>query len=159
MTKFYDFKADLNSGEEVSMEKYKGSVVLVVNTASECGFTPQYDGLELIYEKYHDKGFEVLAFPCNQFGGQEPGTDADIQSFCTTKFNLKFDLFKKVDVNGESAHPLFEYLKNEKPGLMGSKKIKWNFTKFLVDKDGKVLERYAPQTKPEDIAKDIEELL
>ncbi|MCC5813661.1 MAG: glutathione peroxidase [Leptospira sp.] len=155
----YDFTVNNNKGEEVSLADYKGKALLIVNTASKCGFTPQYEGLQQVYDKYKDQGFEVLAFPCNQFGSQEPGTDSDIQSFCNLNYSTKFPLFKKIDVNGENAHPLFNFLKEQAPGLMGLKDIKWNFTKFLVDKNGKVLKRYASITKPESIQKDIEDVL
>ena len=131
-------------------------MLLIVNIASKCGFTPQYKGLEALYEKYKDRGFAVLGFPCNQFGEQEPGTEAEIAEFCELNYGVTFPMFSKIDVNGEDAHPLFKYLKSMKKGLLGSEAIKWNFTKFLVDKDGKVVERYAPTTKPEDLENDIE---
>lgn len=155
----YDFKVKQNNGEEISLEKFKGKVLLIVNTASACGFTPQYAGLQELYDKYKDKGLEVLAFPCNQFGAQESGSDEEIKKFCDLKFNIKFPLFSKIEVNGDGAHPLFNYLKDQQPGLMGTKAIKWNFTKFLVDKEGKVIERFAPKTKPADIAPAIDKLL
>ena len=135
------------------------TVVLVVNTASKCGFTPQYDGLEKLYEKYRERGFVVLGFPCNQFGAQEPGDEAEIAQFCSLKFNVSFPMFAKIDVNGESTHPLYQFLKAEKPGLLSTEGIKWNFTKFLVDRSGKVVERYAPTTKPEDLNEAVEALL
>lgn len=160
MTKtLYDYQATLNNGQEVKFEEYKNKVLLIVNTASKCGFTPQYEGLQSIYTKYKDQGLEVLGFPCDQFGHQEPGSDSEIEQFCSLKFNVDFPLFKKIDVNGNNASPLYEFLKTAAPGLLGSKGIKWNFTKFLVDKDGKVVSRYAPTTKPQDIAGDIEALL
>lgn len=154
----YEFNALNNKGEEVALKDYQGKVLLIVNTASKCGFTPQYAGLQDLYKKYEGK-LEVLAFPCNQFGSQEPGDDSEIAEFCDLQFNISFPLFSKVDVNGDGTHPLFKYLKEEAPGLLGSKKIKWNFTKFLVDKEGKVVNRYAPTTKPEELVKDIEKLL
>ena len=155
----YGFKVKDIKGQEVSMEKYKGKTLLVVNTASKCGYTPQYDGLEDLYEKYGPKGLEVLGFPCNQFGGQEPGDEKQISEFCETRFNIKFPMFSKVDVNGSNTDPLWAHLKAEAPGLLGSEAIKWNFTKFLIDADGKVITRYAPATEPSEIAPDIEKLL
>ena len=154
----YDFKVLNNKGEEVSLEQYKGKVLLIVNTATGCGFTPQYKGLEDLYLKHHEEGFEVLDFPCNQFAGQAPGSDEAIHEFCTLKYNTTFPRFKKINVNGKEEAPLYTYLKSQKKGALGSR-IKWNFTKFLVDKEGNVVERYAPTTKPEDIEKDIEKLL
>ena len=154
-----DFTAKLPNGEEQSLADKQGKVLLVVNTASKCGFTPQYDGLEALYRKYKDQGFEVVAFPCNQFGAQEPGNAEEIQNFCKLTYDVTFPLMAKVDVNGPSAAPLYDWLKSEAPGLMGSKSIKWNFTKFLIDRDGKVVRRYAPTDKPEGLAKDIEKLL
>ena len=153
----YDYKVKTRKGDMVSLESFKGKVLLIVNTATGCGFTPQYEGLEKLYQKYHDKGFEILDFPCNQFAGQAPGTDDEIHEFCTLKYNITFDQFAKIDVNGKNADPLFTYLKNEKHGLL--KNIKWNFTKFLVDKDGNVVDRFEPTTKPEDIDSKISELL
>ena len=155
----YDFSATSLSGERADLAATKGKVLLVVNTASKCGFTPQYDGLEKVYEKYRDQGFEVLGFPCNQFGGQEPGENADIAQFCTKNYGVAFPMFEKVDVNGDDAHPLFKWLKAQAPGLLGTKDIKWNFTKFLVDRNGKVVDRYAPTTRPDAISGDIEKLL
>lgn len=155
----YDYKFENAKNQEVSMDQYKDKVLLIVNTASECGFTKQYEGLEKLYEKYQGQGLEVLGFPCNQFGGQESGTDEQIQEFCQMKFRIKFPVFKKIEVNGENTHPLYQYLKDAAPGLLGSKKIKWNFTKFLVDKSGKVSKRYASTTTPESMVKDIEKLL
>ena len=154
----YDFKVLNNKGEDTSLEVYKGKVLLIVNTATGCGFTPQYKGLEELYLKYHEQGFEVLDFPCNQFAGQAPGSDEEIHEFCTLKYNTTFPRFKKIKVNGKEEDPLYTYLKSQKKGALGSR-IKWNFTKFLVDKEGKVIERYAPTTKPEEIAQDIEKLL
>jgi glutathione peroxidase len=153
----YEFSAVNNKGEEVSLSAYKGKVLLIVNTASACGFTPQYKELEEL-RKEHKDHFEVLAFPCNQFGSQEKGTDTEIAQFCDLNFNISFPLHSKVDVNGSGTHPLFEYLKTELPGLMGSKKIKWNFTKFLIDKSGKPIKRYAPTTTPKGIEADIKKL-
>jgi len=154
-----DFVATLPDGEEVDLAEKRGKVLLVVNTASKCGFTPQYDGLEALWRKYGPRGFEVLAFPCNQFGAQEPGTAEEIESFCKLNFGVSFPLMRKVDVNGAKADPLFEWLKSEAPGVLGTKAIKWNFTKFLIDRDGKVVRRYAPTDKPASLEKDIEALL
>ncbi len=159
MATIADFTAQLPNGEEVSLVDKLGKVLLIVNTASKCGFTPQYDGLEALWRKYRDRGFEVIAFPCNQFGGQEPGTADEIAEFCKVNFGLSFPLMAKVDVNGDDAMPLYTWLKSEAPGLLGSKGIKWNFTKFLIDRQGKVVRRYAPTDKPEGLEKDIEELL
>ena len=155
----YEHPITLNNGEQTTLEQYKGKVLLIVNTASKCGFTPQYEGLETLYKKYHNNGFEILGFPCDQFGHQEPGSDEDIAQFCSLNFGVSFPLFKKTNVNGPDANPLFEELKKEAPGLLGTKRIKWNFTKFLVDSQGKVLKRYAPTVKPEAIEKDIVKLL
>jgi glutathione peroxidase len=155
----YDFSARSIEGKDRPLSDYKGKAVLIVNVASECGYTPQYAGLEALYRKYKDRGFEVLGFPCNQFGAQEPGTEEQIKSFCETRFDVSFPLFAKIDVNGPSTHPLYEFLKAAEPGLLGTEAIKWNFTKFLVAKDGSVRKRYAPQTKPEAIAADIEAAL
>ncbi len=154
-----DFTAKLPNGEEMSLADKLGKVVLVVNTASKCGFTPQYDGLEALWRKHKDQGFEVIAFPCNQFGGQEPGSADEIAEFCKVNFGLSFPLMGKIEVNGGGAAPLYEWLKSEAPGLMGSKSIKWNFTKFLIDRSGKVVRRYAPTDKPEGLEKDIAKLL
>ncbi|NCN08736.1 MAG: glutathione peroxidase [Leptospira sp.] len=154
----YDFSVPTSSGEQ-SLSDYKGKAVLIVNTASRCGYTPQYKGLQAIYEKYNKDGFEVLAFPCNQFGEQEPGDDSEIKSFCDMNYSITFPIFKKVEVNGKTAHPLYNYLKEQAPGLLGLKDIKWNFTKFLVDKDGNVIKRYAPMTEPSEIEADIKKLL
>jgi len=146
-------------GSEADLSAYAGQVLLIVNTASQCGFTPQYEGLEALHRKYRDRGFAVLAFPCNQFGAQEPGDAAEIANFCKLSYDVTFPVFGKIDVNGPGAAPLFRHLKSEAKGLLGSEGIKWNFTKFLVDREGKVVDRYAPQTKPEALAKDIEKLL
>ncbi|MBT2292354.1 glutathione peroxidase [Paenibacillus albidus] len=155
----YDFEAQTLRGEEESLAKYKGKVVLVVNTASKCGFTPQYKGLQEVYEKFKDRGFEVLGFPSNQFAGQEPGQSGEIEEFCQINYGVTFPMFEKVDVKGEEAHPLFQYLSKEAPGVLGSKSIKWNFTKFLVDQEGRVLKRFAPKTTPDQIEADIAKLL
>ena len=154
----YDFKVRNAKGVEVPMTEYQGKVLLIVNTATGCGFTPQYEGLQNLYDKYKDKGLEILDFPCNQFGHQAPGTEEEIQEFCTLKYKTTFPLFAKIDVNGKNAATLFTYLKNQKGGFLGDD-IKWNFTKFLVSRDGKVVERYAPVTKPEKIENDILKLL
>jgi glutathione peroxidase len=159
MPSIYDFSVDDIHGKKVALDKYKDKVMLIVNTASKCGFTPQYKGLEELYEKFHGKGLEVLGFPCNQFGSQEPGTEAEIAQFCELNYGVTFPMFAKVDVNGSSAAPLYKYLKAEKPGLLGSEAIKWNFTKFLVDRKGNVLARYAPNDTPESMAGDIEKVL
>jgi glutathione peroxidase len=159
MSNIGDFSVQGIAGETVDLAQYAGSVVLVVNVASQCGFTPQYEGLQALYEQYKDRGLVVLGFPCNQFGAQEPGNEAEILDFCTTKFNVSFPLFAKVDVNGENAAPLFTWLKGEKPGLLGIEAVKWNFSKFLLDKQGKVVDRFAPMTKPEDLSAEIEKLL
>lgn len=155
---FYDFKVKDSKGGLVDMSVYKGKVLLVVNTATGCGFTPQYKGLQALYDKYNAQGFEVLDFPCNQFGHQAPGSDAEIGQFCTLNYGTTFPRFAKVDVNGDNAEPLFKYLKRCKGGFLGSR-IKWNFTKFLVSRDGEVVERYAPMTAPEKIEDDIKALL
>jgi glutathione peroxidase len=154
----YDLSAELNNGRNKSLGDYKGKVLLIVNTASKCGFTPQYEGLQSLYEKYKDRGLEVLGFPCDQFGHQEPGTNDEIKSFCQTNYGVSFPLFAKVEVNGVDAHPLYKLLKSKKGGLLGDN-IKWNFTKFLVDKKGNVVERYAPTTPPVSIEPEIEKLL
>jgi glutathione peroxidase len=159
MTTIADFTVATNRGEDLDLKDKLGTVLLVVNTASKCGFTPQYDGLEKLYQDYKDRGFEVLGFPCNQFGGQEPGNADEIAEFCKVNFGVTFPLMAKVDVNGPDASPLFDWMKSEKKGLMGSTSIKWNFTKFLVGRDGKVVKRYGPQDTPAAIAKDIEKLL
>ena len=154
----YDCKVKNRSGEDVSISDYKGKVLLIVNTATGCGFTPQYEGLEKLYKEYHDKGLEILDFPCNQFGNQAPGTADEIHEFCQLKYNTSFDQFAKIDVNGENEEPLYTFLKGAKKGLINSN-IKWNFTKFLVDKEGNVVERYASTVTPEKIEKKIVELL
>jgi glutathione peroxidase len=155
----FDFKAKSLDGKEIDLKQFQGKVLLIVNTASQCGFTPQYKELEEVYRQFKDKGVEVLGFPCNQFGRQEPGTAEEIGAFCERNFGISFPLFDKIDVNGDEAHPLFKYLKSEAPGLMGTEAIKWNFTKFLIRKDGTVYKRYAPQTAPMELMKDIEKLL
>jgi glutathione peroxidase len=155
----YDFSANSLEGQPVSLSTFKDKVLLIVNTASQCGFTPQYQGLQSIYNKFEKQGFAVLGFPCNQFGQQEPGSATEIQSFCETRFGVTFPLFEKVDVNGSDAHPLFKYLTKSAPGIFGTEGIKWNFTKFLVDRSGKVVKRYPSTTKPEEIEKDIQALL
>ncbi|MBL4909967.1 MAG: glutathione peroxidase [Alteromonadaceae bacterium] len=155
----YQFDVKNNLGEEVSLEQYQGKTLLIVNTASACGFTPQYQGLQALYEKYQQQGLEILAFPCNQFGKQEKGSNEEIKSFCDLRFNIKFPLFDKVEVNGDNAHPLYNYLKAQAPGILGSKGIKWNFTKFLINNEGKVIKRFAPTVKPEALTADIEKLL
>ncbi|MDT0508246.1 glutathione peroxidase [Novosphingobium sp. MMS21-SN21R] len=154
-----DFKARKPNGEVIDLADKQGKVLLVVNTASKCGFTPQYDGLEDLWKRYGKSGFEVLAFPCNQFGAQEPGSADEIESFCKVNFGLSFPLMAKIEVNGSGADPLYDWLKSEAPGVLGTKAIKWNFTKFLIDRDGKVVRRYSPTDKPASIAKDIEKLL
>ena len=159
MAGIYDFAVKDIHGKTVKLAAYKGKPLLIVNTASKCGFTPQYKGLEALYEKLHGQGLEILGFPCNQFGEQEPGSEAEIESFCEVNYGVTFPMFAKIDVNGDGAAPLYKFLKKEKPGLLGSEAIKWNFTKFLVDRDGKVVERYAPNTEPAAIAGDIEKLL
>ena len=159
MTDIYDFKVDSLSGAPVDLSQYRGKVLLIVNTASKCGFTPQYKGLETIYEQFKDKGVEVLGFPCNQFGRQEPGAAAEIGAFCEKNYGVTFPIFAKIDVNGDATHPLFEHLKSKASGILGTESIKWNFTKFLVKKDGSVYKRYAPKTLPEEMIGDIEELL
>lgn len=158
-TSIYDFTVNRLDGAPGALAAFRGKVLLIVNTASKCGFTPQYKGLEEIYLKYRDQGFEVLGFPCNQFGAQEPGTAEEIGTFCEKNYGVTFPLFEKIDVNGEHVAPLYQYLKKAAPGLLGSEGIKWNFTKFLVNKDGTVIDRFAPQTKPESFAADIEKLL
>jgi glutathione peroxidase len=151
MTDIYAFEAVDIKGNNVNLADYRGKVVLVVNTASKCGFTPQFAGLEKLYEKFRDRGFAVLGFPCNQFGKQDPGNNGQIEEFCQLNYGVSFPMFAKIDVNGPETHPLFQHLKTSVPGIFGSENIKWNFTKFLVDKNGKVIERFAPLTKPEDI--------
>ena len=153
------FTAERLQGGTQSLADYDGKVLLIVNTASKCGFTPQYEGLEALFQRYGVRGLLILGFPCNQFGGQEPGDAPEIAEFCQTNYGVSFPMFARIDVNGDNAHPLFQHLKSSAPGLLGSEAIKWNFTKFLVNRDGKVVERYAPATTPEAIAKDIEALL
>lgn len=159
MTSLSDFSASTPSGEDAPLSAYAGQVVLVVNTASQCGFTPQYEGLESLYRDYKDKGFAVLGFPCNQFGGQEPGNAEEIASFCKLTYDVTFPLLAKIEVNGANTTPLYAWLKKQAPGLMGSEAIKWNFTKFLVDRNGQVVERFAPTTKPDALRGAIEKLL
>jgi glutathione peroxidase len=159
MTSIYDFSAKTLQGKEVSLGDYRGKALLIVNTASKCGFTPQYEGLEKLYEKLRDRGLTILGFPCNQFGHQEPGSAEEIGSFCALNYGVSFPMFDKVDVNGPATHPLFDYLKSQQPGILGTRNIKWNFTKFLVDKTGKVVDRFAPLTKPGDIEKSIQKVL
>ncbi len=159
MTSIYDFVALDASGKEVELRSFSGQVLLIVNTASNCGFTSQYAGLEALQNKYCNHGFTVLAFPCNQFGGQEPGTDSEIENFCDLNYGTSFPLFSKIRVNGASSHPLFHHLRENAPGLLGSRRIKWNFTKFLISKDGRILRRYAPFTRPESIETFIKALL
>nr|MBL8411455.1 glutathione peroxidase [Dechloromonas sp.] len=158
-TSIYDFKATLLNGDEVSLDTWRGKVLLIVNTASQCGFTPQYAELESLYRKLQARGLVVLGFPCNQFGCQEPGDAAAIGQFCQINFGVTFPLFAKIEVNGESAHPLYTYLKHAASGVLGTEAIKWNFTKFLVNREGQVVERYAPATRPEDLNETIEALL
>ncbi len=155
----YDYNAVTLDGEERSLADFKGKVLLIVNTASKCGFTPQYKGLQALYQRYKDRGLVVLGFPCNQFGHQEPGDEVEIGAFCEKNYGVDFPMFAKIDVNGSDAHPLYRYLKSEAPGLLGSEGIKWNFTKFLVDREGRVIRRYAPKDKPEALAADIEKAL
>ena len=155
----YDLSFTNNRGEQVSLSEYSGRPVLIVNTASKCGFTPQYDGLQQLHEEFKDRGLVVLGFPCDQFGHQEPGNADEIRNFCSLTYDVSFPMFAKVEVNGSDAHPLWKWLKDEKGGLLGSEAIKWNFTKFLVGRDGRVLKRYAPTDKPESIARDIEKAL
>jgi glutathione peroxidase len=159
MTSLYDIEATTLEGAPASLRDYAGKVLLIVNVASKCGFTPQYAGLEALYEKYAGQGLAILGFPCNQFGGQEPGAESEIAAFCSATYGVSFPMFAKIDVNGEKAHPLYRLLKREAPGLLGSEAVKWNFTKFLVDRDGKVVRRYAPTDTPQSLEKDIEALL
>jgi len=155
----YDYSAKTLDGQDASLADYRGQVLLIVNTASKCGFTPQYEGLEALYREYKDKGFTVLAFPCNQFGAQEPGNAEEIANFCSLTYDVTFPVLAKIDVNGPAAHPLYAYLKHEQKGLLGTEAIKWNFTKFLIGRDGEVVERFAPTTKPEDLKQAVEALL
>ncbi|MTV38297.1 glutathione peroxidase [Duganella radicis] len=159
MSTIFDLSADSLSGQPVNLSQYKGKVLLIVNTASKCGFTPQYQGLEQVYQQFKERGVEVLGFPCNQFGAQEPGNADEIGAFCEKNYGVSFPLFAKIDVNGEHAHPLFQKLKKDAPGILGTEGIKWNFTKFLIRKDGTVYDRYAPTTKPAELIADIEKLL
>jgi len=159
MNTLFDITADGLDGQPVNLSQYKGKVLLIVNTASKCGFTPQYKGLEAVYQQFKERGVEVLGFPCNQFGAQEPGDADAIGAFCEKNYGVTFPLFAKIDVNGEHAHPLFQKLKKDAPGILGTEGIKWNFTKFLIRKDGTVYNRYAPATKPEELISDIEKLL
>jgi glutathione peroxidase len=155
----YDYSATRLDGTEESLDRYRGQVLLIVNTASQCGFTPQYAGLEALYDNLHHAGLTVLGFPCNQFGAQEPGAEAEIGQFCQKNYGVTFPMFAKIEVNGLGAHPLYKYLKDAKPGLLGSENIKWNFTKFLIDRNGEPVARYAPQTKPEELVEPIRTLL
>jgi len=155
----YDFSAPLLDGTPVTLDRFRGRVLLIVNTASQCGYTPQYAGLEDLYRSYKERGLEVLGFPCNQFGAQEPGSAQQIGAFCEKNYGVSFPMFEKIEVNGPAAHPLYQYLKGERSGIFGTEAIKWNFTKFLVDRHGHVVDRYGPGTEPKDIAKEIEPLL
>ena len=155
----YNFSCTNLNGEETSLSDYSGTALLIVNTASKCGFTPQYQGLQDLYKEYSEKGLEILGFPCNQFGRQEPGSDEEISLFCSTKYDVTFPLFSKIEVNGPAAHPLFKFLTSSKPGLLGSEKIKWNFTKFLINKSGEPIKRFSPRTPPEQLSSDITDLL
>lgn len=159
MAEIYDFDAAALDGSPVDLADYRGKVLLIANVASKCGFTPQYEGLEELYRQYKDEGFEILGFPCNQFGAQEPGDASEIASFCSTTYGVSFPMFEKIDVNGADAHPLYKWIKGQKKGLAGSRDIKWNFTKFLVDRDGNVTARFGPQDKPEAIAKHVAKLI
>ena len=159
MKTIYDFNVKTIDGKETTLAPYKGKVMLIVNVASKCGYTYQYDGLQALYEKYKEKGLVVLGFPCNQFANQEPGTETDIQNFCRVNFGVTFPMFSKIDVNGKDTHPLYVYLKSKQPGLLGTETIKWNFTKFLVDKKGDVVSRFGSSTKPEELEDEIETLL
>lgn len=159
MQNIYDFNLKTIDGKETTLAPYKGKVMLIVNVASKCGYTSQYDGLQALYEKYKDKGLVVLGFPCNQFANQEPGSEEEIQNFCRVNFGVTFPMFSKIDVNGDNTHPLYQYLKSQQPGILGTEAIKWNFTKFLVDKEGKVLNRFSSSTKPKELEKEIETLL
>jgi glutathione peroxidase len=159
MSSLYDIEVQTIRKQPQKLSDYQGKVLLVVNVASKCGFTPQYTGLEALYRNYKDRGFEVLGFPCDQFGHQEPGSEEEIATFCSTKYEVSFPMFAKIEVNGEGAHPLYRHLKGEKPGVLGTEAIKWNFTKFLVDRQGQVVKRYGSMDKPESLASDIEALL
>jgi glutathione peroxidase len=159
MTTVYDFNAKTLTGKDVNLADYRGQVLLIVNTASKCGFTPQYEGLEKLYEELHPKGLTILGFPCNQFGSQEPGNADDIGQFCQVNYGVSFPMFAKIEVNGAQAHPLYKFLTHEKRGILGTSNIKWNFTKFLIDRSGDVVARYGSMTKPEQIKSAIEKLL
>ncbi|MFI4970310.1 MAG: glutathione peroxidase [Lysobacterales bacterium] len=159
MTSIYDFSAKTIDGDQRKLDAYRGKTMLIVNVASKCGFTPQYEGLEKLHEKFEGRGLVVLGFPCDQFGHQEPGDEAEIRNFCTLNYAVKFPLFAKIEVNGANAHPLYKYLKHEAKGLLGSEAIKWNFTKFLVDSNGDVVKRYAPTDTPESIGQDLAGML
>lgn len=159
LAKVYTFVVPDSQGQEVPLAQYRGKVLLIVNTASQCGFTPQYEGLQQLYRTYADRGLEILAFPCNQFGNQEPGTNREVQEFCQLHYGVTFPVFGKIVVNGEQAHPLYRYLKAQAPGTFGLQTIKWNFTKFVVDQQGNVIKRFAPSTRPKDLAPEIEKLL
>lgn len=159
MTSIYDFKVSDTNNQSIEMSKYRGKIILIVNVASYCGLTPQYKGLENLYKKYNSEGFEILAFPCNQFGKQEPGTNEEILEFCETNYSVSFKIFNKVNVNGSDASPLFKYLKQSSKGILGTESIKWNFTKFLVDRDGNVIKRYSPQTEPSEIEEELKDII
>ncbi len=159
MSTVYDFEARQINGQDIALSAFKGRVLLIVNTASQCGFTPQFGGLEELHKSYAGQGLAVLGFPCNQFGSQDPGSDGEISEFCQVNYGVSFPMMSKIDVNGPTAHPLYRWLSSEAPGLLGSKAIKWNFTKFLVGRDGRVIKRYAPLDKPAELAKDIEAAL
>ena len=159
MTTVYDFKAKSLQGQDTNLADFKGQVLLIVNTASKCGFTPQYEGLEKLYKDMHGRGLTVLGFPCNQFGAQEPGSASEIGQFCMKNYGVSFPMFEKIEVNGESTHPFYQFLKHEKPGILGTERIKWNFTKFLVDRAGKVVARFAPPKKPQSLTASIQKLL
>jgi glutathione peroxidase len=155
----YDIPVQNIEGQEVSLAEYQGKAMLIVNVATLCGFTPQYKGLEALYRQYHSQGFVILGFPCNQFAHQEPGSEEEIKAFCASQYHITFPLFAKLEVNGDKTHPLYAYLKKAKPGLLGTEAIKWNFTKFLINRQGEVIERFSPQTSPEDLVKSIEQAL
>jgi len=158
MNKIYDYKALTSKGKEIDFKEFEGKVLLIVNTASKCGFTPQFAGLEELNKKYKDQGLVVIGFPCNQFASQDPGSDSEIEGFCQLNYGVTFQIMKKIDVNGENAHPIFQYLKSQSKGFLGNA-IKWNFTKFLISRDCETIKRYAPTTKPEKLVKDIESML
>jgi glutathione peroxidase len=159
LAEVYSYQAKALDGSEIKLDRYKGDVLLVVNTASKCGFTPQFEGLQKLHQEFAPRGLKVLGFPCNQFGAQEPGTEVEIGSFCQKNYGVDFQMFEKIEVNGAHAHPLYRFLTEQAPGILGSRNIKWNFTKFLIDKNGKVVKRYAPTVTPADLQKDIENLL